>query len=410
MRAQAELKNRGQDFSQAPELSLASETDTVHLEDSTRTIDSEELDTMISCDGSTHREMSDKDDIYDTSIEEEVASPEPNASCISDVLPDYGSPDIIDDEEMRNALVELAPPDVLDESASPSPEMLSVTESITLLEETKELYNMLEQKANQLEQKYFSPDKMKCALSDPLGSFVLETPDTLVDEPDIGEPVCESGKKLERKASSVTQSIEYFEQLSSSSICSSDITSTSNSAEVPSALESKSAVLQKRRSSSQQSMSESEVFSPQEITIVCEENKQVDTLITPEITKPVSVDLTSPGAFPVSPPLLNSEPSTDPAAEEIYALTGMNPGALTGMNPSALTEVNLERIPVTRSSRRLQRENSFLSVETGTTASSRNTVSSTGSTAILRVRLQRDYHESLNYLAFVFMLLLYPYA
>ena len=53
-----------------------------------------------------------------------------------------------------------------------SNESLELTESLALLEETKMLYDALEQKSNMLEEKYFTAEKMKSALEDPLAGDI----------------------------------------------------------------------------------------------------------------------------------------------------------------------------------------------------------------------------------------------
>ena len=74
-------------------------------------------------------------------------------------------------------------------------ESLELTESLALLEETKMLYDALEQKSNMLEEKYFTAEKMKSALEDPLAGD-------------------ESSKT---KNNMVSKSVEFFEKLSKAS-------------------------------------------------------------------------------------------------------------------------------------------------------------------------------------------------
>ena len=65
---------------------------------------------------------------------------------------------------------------------------LPLTESLSLLAETKLLYNALEHKTNMLEERYFSPEKMMSLLKDPLGSLVTET--TPLNSPEQNSPSC----------------------------------------------------------------------------------------------------------------------------------------------------------------------------------------------------------------------------
>ena len=88
---------------------------------------------------------------------------------------------------------------------------LPLSESLSLLAETKLLYNALEYKTNMLEEKYFSPEKMKSALKDPLGSMVTGTStlSNLSPENDaLGDPISNSDEQLEQNLQSKSSPTE----------------------------------------------------------------------------------------------------------------------------------------------------------------------------------------------------------
>ena len=232
VRAQADLKQKSGEL--IGDYSAVSDSETVLINNdhsTDETADSQDV-TILEDSMSTHNEMSDKDNVYETSVEDS----EINFPTEADYPTDMSFPADQIEGDLKSPR----------EDESTEIDGLPITESLALLAETKKLYSALEEKTSLLEEKYFSPEKMKCALSDPMGSFVLEEEEMHAHEeqerPASGQkysvmcepqqvPIDEQEKQLghgldkpeetedsaEQQTGLISRSIEFFEQLSQSS-------------------------------------------------------------------------------------------------------------------------------------------------------------------------------------------------
>ena len=193
VKAQAELKHKNVEL--IGDYSAVSDSETVEINNDhsiNDTADSQDI-TILQNSMSAHNEMSDKDNLYDTSVEDsdisfptEADFPTDIDFAVDQIETDISFPvdqietDISFPADQIETDISFPADQIEDDMKSPredgvtEADGLPMTESLALLAETKKLYSALEEKTSLLEEKYFSPEKMKCALSDPMGSFVLE--------------------------------------------------------------------------------------------------------------------------------------------------------------------------------------------------------------------------------------------
>ena len=418
---------------------------------------------------STHNEMSDKDNAYETSVEDsdisfpteadipadlsfpadhldiEVASPHSEKEMIS---PSHSEEEMISPSHSEKEIISpchsdkgIISPSLIDyevisprDSCTTETDGLPMTESLALLAETKQLYNALEEKTSLLEEKYFSPEKMKCALSDPMGSFVLEEEDEIQmaqnskpsERPaeDVNEPSVPVQRKLfnsdvevpkessdlgeeeiDQTAGLISRSIEFFEQLSQSS------PSPKKPDErllkgTPPKTPSKAQKLKKNRRPSKPRSTEEPA---EKSSLECPTKQptlQSANLDQEEIDIPEAIaEVVAPAAQcpkippkvlpkPKSPVKLNERTKPHKINESCDKVTDQDTNKVSTASSSSsdgLTKQRLDSIVPRKISRKPHKSGTSLSqpsIETGATEISRTTVS-TDSTAILRESVER---------------------
>ena len=247
------------------------------MDDSLLTVDSGD----VTLGDSSHHEMSDKGNVYDSSqdVIENVCDSSQENVCdtsvdgnvydtsqegnIYDTSQESNVCDSSQDRHDSEANTSLDKVNTSDESSKlpdisveEESDSLPLTESLALLAETKLLYSALQEKTNMLEEKYFSPEKMRSALSDPLGSIEIHSPSTPEQSRNTStSSVPEQSRNTSTSSTPqanklISRSIEYFEQLSQTS-------SPSENADVARGTPPKSSTkkLQKNRRPSQKNYS-----------------------------------------------------------------------------------------------------------------------------------------------------------